>query len=114
MHFCIKFIALFKLIPEAANYHSLQGKPSPDLPPPLVSICNFCFPFDLFLFCSFVCLFLLLVVGSFVGGGCIEVYLSASWARCLFFVIFLASLSQHYGCSGSKFKSEFCLLCHES
>lgn len=48
MHFCIKCIVLYKLIPEAAKYHSLQGKPSLDLPPTLDLIFILYFSFDLF------------------------------------------------------------------
>ena len=58
MYFCIKWIALFKLIPEAAKYHSLQGKPSPDLLPTLFSIRSLYFSFDLlgFSFFFFKCI----------------------------------------------------------
>lgn len=45
--FFIKWIALFKLIPEAAKFHSLQGKPSPDLPPTLSLMYSLYFSLDL-------------------------------------------------------------------
>lgn len=48
VHFGIKFIAFYKLIPEAAKHRSLQGKPSLDLPPTLDLIFILYFSFDLF------------------------------------------------------------------
>lgn len=48
VHFCIKFIAFYKLIPEAAKHHSLQGKCSLDLLPTLDLIFILYFSFDLF------------------------------------------------------------------
>lgn len=63
VHFCIKCIALYKLILEAAKYHSLQGKPGLDLPPTLDLIFYLYFSFGLFAsvcVCGFVgrCIYL--------------------------------------------------------
>lgn len=83
VHFGIKFIAFYKLIPEAAKHRSLQGKPSLDLPPTLDLIFILYFSFDLF---GSVC------VCGFGGEG---IYLFICfWVPCgLHFVIWISDFS---------------------
>lgn len=50
----------------AAKYHSLQGKPSPDLPPTLVLICSLYISFDLLGFFLFSFLLSALLATSMV------------------------------------------------